>query len=204
MSSASRIYRLTVGTLGTLLVATLLTAVPQHAAQAAGPTVMIVHGEPLATPVRINLWDAGLNALSGPEFQGDASELRDRPYLNLGFLWGPAWNAYLDAGGTLETLQPEQATWHGRLYPAAGDEQPVIYATGYGNRLLDAELVSRLEAHGVPVGPSFEGSAGGGSISPALWWGLGLTTILLIGSLFVARARDPARKLGPGTPYGYR
>jgi hypothetical protein len=178
-----------------LIVAAVLMLFTQVLVEAAGPRAMVVHGESLTTPIRIDLWKAGVGVLSGPEYQGSEVDLEDRVYLQVGFFWGPEWSEFLDAGGSLQTLQLEQANWHGRLYPATSNDAPaVIYATGYGYRLLNPEAIEFLEQHSVPLAPD-SGTAAGGALSPATWWFAAAALVLLLGSVFVARRRDPARRL---------
>lgn len=83
--------------------------------------------------------------------------LAERPYLELAFFWGPEWGRYVDGGGPLDALRPEQGNQHGRFYLAIGAAAPVftfdsIPGPGTVIRRVEPQAVEILARHGIPTG----------------------------------------------------
>jgi hypothetical protein len=85
-------------------------------------------GGPLARPVIMDAPEqlARFNRSYQVRRQPDPDSLKGRPYLEVSFFAGPAWEVYFRDGGRVENLRPEQAAGHGRFYPALGSAPAIL------------------------------------------------------------------------------
>src|SRR5688500_18617183 len=100
-----------------ILVIVLIVTTPLIAA---APRIIMFSGTGLEQPVVLTDWSANLDLMLALEDTRHvtADRLKDRPYLTVGFFWGPRWNAFMDAGRPLSELRHEDTGHHGRFYPA--------------------------------------------------------------------------------------
>lgn len=137
----------------TLLVAALVAG----PAVAAAPRLMMVYGPPLPEPIVLRDWRENLTVMVNMKRTNiDPGELEGRPYLKMALFWGPRWAEYVEEGGSLDALRPEQANQHARFYPATGDEPALITLNssklGPGSiRRVEPEALAVLSRRGVPV-----------------------------------------------------
>lgn len=141
--------------------AVFLSLVLATPAVASAPRVILIYGPPLPHPVILSDWSENLAVVAGDEAGVNVDALADRPYLRMALFWGPAWDEYVRAGKSLEALHPEQASQRGRLYPATGDQPPLIAFESPASAPVPTTpqplsrtgvwLVSRLPPHGARV-----------------------------------------------------
>ncbi len=141
-----------------LLMAAVGTSTPAHAA---APRLVFVYGDLLAQPVVLDDWWENLALLLGNEGPTEITDLDGRPYLDLAFFWGPAWDQYVRDGQPLEALMPTQANQFGRLYLRSGGLPPLVAVNGvrlkstpgpmWSVRDLSAEAEAVFERHGISL-----------------------------------------------------
>jgi hypothetical protein len=132
------------------LIALALAAAASVPISAAGPSIIMIYGGPLAQPIFIVqktvddlrryafLW-CGNGGSRVP-----AEELAHRQHLSLAIFWiAEAWTDEAAAQRLTKTLRPEDAAQHGRLYLPAGERSAVTVVTGFprnpGRTLEDQE-----------------------------------------------------------------
>jgi len=119
-----------------MFVAALLVGFPPAPASAISPSAVMVYGVKLVQPILLRpaspadfpafgllWWKAGAYSNPTRTVQGDPellSSLSNRPYVNLAIFWGQ-----YDA----DQLKPENASQHGRLYPATASEPAIVVST---------------------------------------------------------------------------
>ena len=124
---------------------------------AAGPRLILVTGALLEGPTVLENWDDNvrlMGAVANPTTV-EAGTLAGRPFYSLALFWGPEWAQYLNDGGSVAAVRPEQANQHARFYPAVGaapalfvfEDQPG--AAGHGVRMVG--LVRAIDRGGLDV-----------------------------------------------------
>jgi hypothetical protein len=124
---------------------------------AAGPRLILVTSPLLERPAVLKNWEENvrlLGAVANPTIV-EAGTLAGRPFYSLALFWGPEWAQYIDDGGSVTAVRPEQANQHARFYPAAGaapalfvfEDQPG--AAGHGVRIVG--LVRAIDREGLDV-----------------------------------------------------
>ena len=172
---------------------------------------MIVYGEQIDQPVVLADIDQNAAILGSPAQMDRDDALSERPSFEVALFWGPEWLEFLESGEFPNALNPDQANQHGKFYPATGSDEAVL-ALEAPSILAPTPPVSQpspeglqiLEAQGIPVRLDPDDSSRSSMFNEPLLWGIGITALLLAGSIFVARARDPGRKLGADSSYEYR
>jgi len=124
---------------------------------AAGPRLILVTGALVERPAVLENWEDNvrlMGAVANPASVGPGT-LVDRPFYSLALFWGPEWAEYMNDGGSVAAVKPEQASQHARFYPAVGaapalfvfEDQPG--AAGHGVRI--AGLVRAIDRPGLDV-----------------------------------------------------
>lgn len=162
---------------------------------AAAPRIIIIHGSLLRERVVLSDRDQNLKFMLSISEPANISEdqLNNRPYLDIAMFWGPAWVAYVEAGRSLDELQPDQANQHGRFYPATNDLEPIFvfdHSTGAGGRIRSVKPpgLDVLYRNGVPIvvkGPSLPRFP----FPDFLSWLVTAILILLVGAILTRRYR---------------
>ena len=116
-----------------LFVAALFVGLTTAPVSAISPSAVMVYGEKLAQPVLLRptdpadfpafgllWWRAGSYANPTPIDQQLWSGLKNRPYVSLAIFWGR-----YDS----DQLKPENASQHGRFYPATASQPAIVVTT---------------------------------------------------------------------------
>ncbi len=182
---------------------TLLALAYAAPAEAAAPRVIMVSGPGLCQPLILDDWSENLDLMEsialGDELK--AVDVTGRPYLELGFFWGPEWVQYVDEGKPLDTLRMEQADQFGRFYPALDNATAamVIESVPMGGGLsgrLGPEGMAIMARHGVPASLESASAATIDCPSSVPWgWIAGgaagaAALLLLTGAAIVLRRRQ--------------
>jgi hypothetical protein len=132
-----------------LFVAALLLGFRLTAVSAISPSAVMVYGEKVAQPVLLRpadptdfpafgllWWRAGSYSNPTRIDQQLWSGLKNRPYVNLAIFWGR-----YDA----DQLKPENASQHGRFYPATASEPAIVVTTAPDMQKKSNPVPSELE-----------------------------------------------------------
>jgi len=117
---------------------------------------LLFSGAPLTQPVAIATPEQLVRFNRSGQIrlrQPDAASLMGRPYLEVGFYFGPAWETFFRDGGRVEDLRPEKADSRGRFYPARGSEPAILEIPGSKQPYmsLSDDGLQLLRDLGVPV-----------------------------------------------------
>ncbi len=153
---AARLWRIP-SVLG--LSAITLTMGPTPIPNDAAPWIMIVHGDLLPQRVVMSDWHENnrLMAAIVASTPADTTWVHQRPYVHLAMFWGPEWAHYPRTPEALARLRPEQASQHGRFYPAwAASDAVVLIGSTSGRAYTTLGPIAEhglvlLEHYGVPV-----------------------------------------------------
>jgi hypothetical protein len=135
----------------------VLALASNFAVLAAWPSIIMVYGDGLPTPIFLS--DSGENsALMSAATEADISndELAGRRYFRLAFFWGNAWDEYVNSGKPVTELTAQQANQYGRYYPATAKAHAVLTfdsvpGPGALRRSIKPEGVRVLSSHGIPA-----------------------------------------------------
>jgi hypothetical protein len=119
---------------------------------AAAPRLVMIYGGSLSHPIILDDWNENLTLmLAASESAWLAGlDLGSRPSFQVAYFWGPTWADYMAAGKPIQAIRPEDASQHGRFYPAVGSARPLLTFEG-SIRALSPEGVALLARHGVPT-----------------------------------------------------
>lgn len=168
-------------------------------AGAAAPWIMMVSGGALPRPVFIPRFEDNARILAALNIPADPSRLQGRPKLSLWLYWGPGYEHYLQQGGSLAALRPEDANQRGVYYPATDTAPAVIelFGSGRGPLIVDQAGLTILAHYAVPTSTA---SLAIGSIPPnsgapprnpfaAILALFGLASLMIGGGLRAAASR---------------
>jgi hypothetical protein len=94
--------------------------------------------------------------------RGQLEPPEGRSYFDLALFSGDEWWTYVQTDQPLDALQPDQATQHGRFYPASADEPALLVLpevqrrggvslTSWSVRRMDETGLAVFVEHGVPI-----------------------------------------------------
>jgi hypothetical protein len=120
---------------------------------AAGPRIIMIHGDPLTRPVILDNFQENLDLLHATANDAGISskELANRPFLEMELFAGPYWVRFAEANNLQDTLDPNSSDSRARYYPAVdGNEAIMAYEAGLPRR-VDASGLVILQRHGIPL-----------------------------------------------------
>src|SRR5438105_12622397 len=134
----------------------VVVAVGRGEAQGAAPWCVIVHGNLVQNNIVLaDLFENQKLMLSIAELIsiGDR-DLRDRPYVDMSYFWGPEWMHYPNDERSLDKLEPKTGNQHGRFYPAYASREAVVTfdeASGPLRRKITKDGLEILAKYGIPI-----------------------------------------------------
>jgi hypothetical protein len=131
---------------------------------AAAPPIILVSGPLLPQPIALADWGQNISLMSSgaDDPRGQLEPPGGRLYFDLALFSGDEWWTYVQTDQPLNALQPEQATQHGRFYPASADEPALLVLpevqrggsltlTSWSVRRMEDTGLAVLAEHGIPV-----------------------------------------------------
>ena len=156
--------------LKTLVVLTIFVAAPARPVFAMAPRIIMIYGGSLERPVFLTeSLEDNMSLFENPDGATpfDWEELPNRPFFHVAMFWGSEWDRSIAAGRPVTALRPEQASQHGRLYPATGSKPAVFLQTRFvgtapspvpkdlnsfeHGKGLSRDALAMLVRHGIPV-----------------------------------------------------
>jgi hypothetical protein len=131
--------------LGALLFFVALTPL---AGAAAGPAVMMFRGPMLKQPILITGINTSPFVDLGVRSEVAASDLTDRPYVDVAIFWQDPIGS---TGKALSDLKPEMAWQHGRYYPATSKLTALLLTTQVTKREQPVPTAKTLFPFGGPL-----------------------------------------------------
>ena len=132
-------------------------------ARRAAPWAIMIHGSLVERPITMSSWHENhrLMLAISPGIRTRTSTLEGRAFIDMALFWGPEWAHLADSPEAVARLRPDQASQHGRLYPARGNSPAVVVLdlpspnemmlASVKVRVVEREGLAVLEKYGVPV-----------------------------------------------------
>lgn len=131
---------------------------------AAAPPLILVSGPLLPQPIALADWGQNIALVSSgaDDPRGQLELPAGRLHFDLALFSGDEWWTYMQTDQPLSALQPEQATLHGRFYPASAHEpallalpevqrRGVVTLTSWSVRRMEDTGLAVLAEHGIPI-----------------------------------------------------